>query len=332
MVAVEFEKGNRGMEGAANDARANGTTRMTNELRSVLRKQILTSLRVQRADVGQHVPEKAFASFGTSRGPIRAALADLARDGVLEYRSNKGFFVVDLFGKSVEEDGPGEEERVYRAIAADRLEGGLGETVTANEVMRRYDVTKSVVLRVFGRIEREGWAERRAGRGWTFTAIVDTADAYREIYEVRRTIEPAGILADGFRAEKQTLVSCREQQHFILDRGLTTLDQAELFAIQTDFHVRVMEMSGNRFFVQTLLRLNSLRRLATYRQERDRDRVEMQCRQHVGILDALLDDDRQAAAELMRAHLGGSDREDLALDIFDGRPGSAASLGSEPLR
>ncbi|WP_062225766.1 GntR family transcriptional regulator [Aureimonas frigidaquae] len=296
---------------------------MTNELRSELRKHILTSLRVERMDVGQHVPEKTFAAFGTSRGPIRAALAELARDGILEYRSNRGYFIADLDGVTTQ-DAPGEEERVYRAIAADRLAGDIGETVTANEVMRRYEVTRSVVLRVFGRIEREGWAERRAGRGWTFTAMVDTVDAYREIYEVRRAIEPAGILADAYRADKPTLVTCRERQDFILDRGLTTLDQGELFAIQTDFHVKVMEMSGNRFFVQTLLRLNSLRRLATYRQERDRDRVEMQCRQHVAILDALLDDDRRTAAELMRAHLGGSDRESLALDIFDGRrPGNS---------
>lgn len=292
---------------------------MTNELRTELRRQILTSLRVRRVEIGQHVPEKAFASFGTSRGPIRGALADLASQGILEYRSNKGYFVADLASAGpVDETAVGEEERVYRTIAADRLRGTLGETITANEIMRRYDATKSVVLRTFGRIEREGWAERRAGRGWTFTAIVDTADAYREIYEVRRTIEPAGILSEGHRTDNEALMRSREQQCFILDTGLVTLDQAELFAIQTEFHLKVMEMSGNRFFVQTLQRLNSLRRLATYRQERDRDRVQMQCRQHVEIIDALLDGDRPAAADLMRNHLGGANRDDLALDIFEG--------------
>ena len=292
---------------------------MTNALRSEIRKQILTSLRVQRAEVGQHVPEKAFASLGTSRGPIRAALAELAREGILEYRSNKGFFVLDTSGPvGMEEASLGEEERVYRAIAADRLAGHLGETVTLNEIIRRYEVTRAAATRTFGRIEREGWAERRAGRGWSFTAMIDTADAYREIYEVRRTIEPAGILADGHVTDIEALKRCREQQLFILDKGLTTLDQGELFAIQSNFHETVMEMSGNRFFVQTLQRLNSLRRLATYRQELVRNRVEMQSQQHLEIIDALLDADRKTAADIMRGHLGGPHRNTLVLDIFDG--------------
>lgn len=304
---------------------------MANELRTELRRQILTDLRVRRVERGQHVPEKTFSSLGTSRGPIRAALGDLAREGILEYRSNKGFFVADLVGAGSAAGSPiGEEERVYRAIAADRLRASLGETVTANEVIRRYGTTKAVAMRVFGRIEREGWAGRRAGRGWTFTAIVDTADAYREIYEMRRAIEPAGILSEEHVSDEATLLHCRDQQRFILERGLTTLDQAELFAIQTNFHVKVLEMSGNRFFVQALHRLNSLRRLATYRQERDRDRVRMQCRQHVGIIEALLDGDRPTAADLMRTHLGGANRDGLAQDIFDRKDvGPEHALGGD---
>lgn len=291
---------------------------MTNDLRTELRKQILINLRVGQVETGQHVPEKTFSSLGTSRGPIRAALASLAEEGILEYRSNKGFFVADLHGvEAGRKSDMGDEERVYRAIASDRLAGQLGETVTANEIIRRYGVTKALALRVFSRIEREGWAERRAGRGWSFTAMVNTAQAYREIYEVRRTIEPAGILADGHVTNKDVLAHCRRQQSFVLDRGLVSLDQGELFAIQSDFHVQVMEMSNNRFFVQTLQRLNSLRRLATYRQERNRSRVELQSQQHIEIIDALLDDDREAAAGLMRSHLGGTSRNNLALDIFD---------------
>ncbi|WP_019995432.1 FCD domain-containing protein [Aureimonas ureilytica] len=152
-------------------------------------------------------------------------------------------------------------------------------------------------------MEREGWAERRAGRGWSLAAIGDKTEACREILEAHRTIEPAGILSAGFKVDKPTLRACRARHSLVLDRGLITMDRAEVSSNLTDFHVKVMAMSGNRFYVQTLQRLISLRSLADCGHREDRGRDEIRCLQHVGILDALLDDDRRRAGELMRSHL-----------------------------
>lgn len=288
---------------------------MTNQLRSDLRKQILLNLRIENAAVGEHVPEKRFAFLGTSRGPIRAALLELADEGVLRYQPNKGYFVRDLTSPGLQGDDTGGEESTYRSIAADRLAGLLPETVTINEVMRRYDITKALAHRVFGRIEREGWAERRAGRGFSFTAMVDTPDAYQEIYEIRRAIEPAGILSEKHVSDMQVLEQCRAQQEHVLS-NLGGLDQGELFVIQSSFHERIMAMSNNRFFIQTLHRVNSLRRLATYRQELDLSLVERQSSEHIQIIDRLLAGDRARAADLMTAHLGGDQRNAVLEAIF----------------
>ncbi|WP_019995433.1 GntR family transcriptional regulator [Aureimonas ureilytica] len=105
---------------------------MENELRSELCKRILATLRHRRAEPGRHVPESAFASLGTSRGPIRSALEELARGGVLEHRPNRGYFVLDILAAATDALEPGREEQIYRSIGDDRLDGGLGETATVS--------------------------------------------------------------------------------------------------------------------------------------------------------------------------------------------------------
>ena len=60
---------------------------------------------------------------------------------------------------------------------------------------------------------------------------------------------------------------------------------------------------GNPFFIDTIRRVNRVRRLLSYRSMQNRQRYREHCDQHLAILD-LLERERQAeAAEALRSHL-----------------------------
>jgi len=277
-----------------------------NQLQIRLAQNILNHVRVSGLAAGHHLTEKSLQGLlGTSRPPIRAALSHLAERGLVEQRPNRGFF---LAGAALDQQpdpvvAPGEDDRTYLAITGDRLARALPDIVAESELMRRYDIPRDRLRRILMRGAGEGWIERRGGRGWSFLPMMDSVDAYRETYELRHIIEPAGMLCDGYRPDSTVFARLHAQQQFVLDQGYRTLGYAELFDINRQFHEAIAALSGNRFLLQTLVRQNQLRRLIEYRQVLDRNRLRRQCREHLGILGQLELGDRVRAAAMMSDHL-----------------------------
>ena len=204
-----------------------------------------------------------------SRTPIRAAMSYLEMIGkVLEKRPNRGFFLKKLPPSDLDDDGvetAQEDERIYFAIAMDRLSNDLPESVSENELIRRYDISRARLRHVLARIATEGWIERRQSfRGWAFQPLIDLLVPAHENYRFRQIMEPAAIRSAEFEVDMQKVESLRAQQEFVRDRGYRTLSQVELFGIHSSFHETLATMSHNRFFVQTLARLNQLRRLMAW--------------------------------------------------------------------
>ncbi len=292
----------------------------TNQLHLQLAQRILAHVRLGGLPAGHHLTEASLQQLlGTSRGPIRAALSHLADAGVIEKRPNRGFFLTRP-GAKLPAESPAlpepEDERIYLAIAADRLSGGLGEVVSENELIRRYRVPRNRLQRILGRIAAEGWIERRAGKGWSFLPMIDSLQAYLESYHLRRILEPAGVLSPTFKLVPDLLQELRERQQFIYRSGFQTYSQSELFDANSYFHESIATMSGNRFLAQTVARQNELRRLVEYRQILDRARVRRQSGEHLAIIERLDDGDRQGAADLLASHLGGAAREKARPDVF----------------
>ena len=280
-----------------------------NQLHRQLASRILLHLRMSAVPVGEHVTETSLqVLFGTSRGPIRAALAHLASEGFLDRRPNKGFFLVRLddAGRVESEDLVTEDERLYFRIAADRLAGQLGEKIGEADLMRRYDLPRHQIQRVLTTIAAEGWIQRRSGHGWSFLPMIDSIDGYRESYELRRILEPAGLRSTGFRCDNGVLRDLRARQERIHAGGFRTMGQVELFTANSDFHESIAGMSGNRFLAQTVARQNELRRLVEYRQTLDRARVRRQTGEHIDITAALLNGAIEQAALLLERHIGGA--------------------------
>lgn len=290
-----------------------------NELHRNLADRIVRHIRTSDMAEGQHLTEASLQDLlGISRQPIRSALGMLAEQGILERVPNKGYFLrrpVTRAGSVVGSDETS-EEGVYLRIADDRLSRRLPDRVSENDLMRRYGVSRPGLRRALTRISAEGWIERNEGRGWTFAALIDSVEAYRECYELRQVIEVHGLRCPGFRLDRSVLADLRRRQEMVAEGGWQRLSQLELFETNSEFHEGLAALSGNRFLQNTVQKLNQLRRLVEYRQTLNTAQVLGQNAEHLAILDALDAGDTDRAADLMFDHLGRAKDRKARAEMF----------------
>lgn len=297
-----------------------------NSLHVTLAHRLIEHIRTERLQAGHHLTEQSLeAALGTSRSPIRGALAYLAQKGVVEPQPpRRGLFLArnaaDLGVIDSELTTTGEEQ-AYLALASDKLAGRLPAILSENEAMRRYSLTRERVRRVLARAANEGWIEQRASKGWSFLPMIDGPQACRESYELRIALEPTAMLMHSFAIDSDVLRRIRIQQQSLADGGYRTAGHVEMFQANATFHEALAGLSGNRFIVQTIIRQNQLRRLLEYRETDDRERVRRQCEEHLAILDLLERGERGEAALLLTEHLGNASHEKV-LQLSKANPSS----------
>jgi DNA-binding GntR family transcriptional regulator len=267
--------------------------------------RILDYIRVNDLEVDQHLPSQVLAdALRVSRAPINAALQILEDMNVVRSEPNRGFFLVKSARELPETASIGEEQEDawYFAIAEDRLSGKLPERVSESELMRRYGLSRTRLLK----IPDEGWIERLPGHGWAFGALLTSRESYQQGYQLRIALEPQALMLPSFRVDRTAFAAAREKQQWMLDGGYKRASRAEIFAANNDLHEMLMICSGNPFFLDAVKRVNRLRRLVEYRITVDRSRLPQQCREHLNILDLLENGLRQEAADFLRVHISGA--------------------------
>lgn len=281
-------------------------------LQTRVAREIVALVRREGRRVGEHLPEVQLAEqIGTSRSPVQAALRHLSRLGVVQQDTNRGFFIL----KDAQDWAPvaasfssQPDDPLYLAIAEERQTGKLPDEVSEAELMRRFGVARSTLRKVLSRISEEGWAEPRVGHGWAFLNMMESLEAYEESYFFRQALEPSGILSPSFHANPAELTKLRQEQQHIVDGGYKSMTPIELFEANSRFHETLASWSGNRFILQSVRRVNQLRRLIEYRQASKRAPRQTQAQEHLAILEAIAKLDYTQAAYLLRGHLEGARR------------------------
>lgn len=273
--------------------------------------QILDLIRTEGLETGAHLPAQMLADrLRVSRSPVNEALALLHEKGVLTREKNRGFFVarpvIESVSDVMQELGIEEDDvitRVYFQIADDRLKGELPDTFPEQLIRTRYGLTVAQLNTVLGRIAQEGWAERKPGYGWEFSSMLTTPDSLLKSYRLRLALEPAALLEPGYRLDRKVLERCREVEKHLLAGGIETDSAAQLHDRGVRFHESLVEASGNGFFIDTIRRVNRVRRLLSYRSMQHRERYVEHAKQHLHVLDLLERERNEEASEALRQHL-----------------------------
>ncbi|WP_313615842.1 GntR family transcriptional regulator [Agrobacterium sp.] len=275
---------------------------------------IVDYVKANGLEKGDHLPLQMFAdAFRVSRAPIMSALKLLEKQGVVKAESNRGYFLCvapqDLNAAepddSANDDG---DDPIYFRIAEDRVSGKLEDRVSENELMRFYDLPRTRLLRVLHRISEEGWMERLPGNGWAFTPALTSKKSYEDGYAFRAIIEQQAMLLPTFKLNAEGAKRAREVQTRLRDGGFETWSRAEIFRANNEFHEMLVACSQNEFFLESLKRINRLRRLIEYHITIDRSRLPKQTVEHLQILDLLEDGRRNEAAAFLYTHIMGAGR------------------------
>ncbi len=276
--------------------------------------QIVDYIQAEGLSVGSHLPAQLLADrLRVSRSPINEALGLLHEKGVLSRQPNRGYFLA----KPVQAPGAGLAQElgldesdvvtsVYFRIADDRLKGLLPDDFSEVLIKTRYGLTPTQLQAVLTRIAQEGWAHKKPGYGWVFSSMLTTPDSLLQSYRLRLALEPAALLEPGYRLDAQVLARCRAAEQHLLDGGIETDTADQLHERGVRFHESLVEASGNPFFIDTIRRVNRVRRLLSYRSMQDRKRYKEHCLQHLHVLDLLEQGRNEEASLALHSHLSST--------------------------
>jgi DNA-binding GntR family transcriptional regulator len=277
-----------------------------------LADRISLLIREQALAAGTRLNENQLAGqLGVSRTPVRAALEHLARRGYVARQPNRGVALLKVPPKPRARPvapAPAEEDAVLLRIARDRQRGRLPEHVSEQELMDRYGLARPALRQTLERLAELGLVERKLGYGWRFVNDVWDAAARHESYRFRMTVEPAALREPGFALAPQWLADMRRAHEKFLSAPWTESSSIAFFEMNAAFHEGLAAGSGNRYFVLAIQRQNRLRRLSNYDWKHGRERVEVNCREHLEILGRLDTGDTELAALLMHRHLDVASR------------------------
>ena len=136
--------------------------------------------------------------------------------------------------------------------------------------------------------------------------MLTTPDSLLQSYRLRLALEPAALLEPGYKLDKEVMARCRAAEIHLLEGGITTDTADQLHDRGVNFHESLVAASGNAFFIDSIRRVNGVRRLLSYRSMQDRQRYPEHCRQHLHLLDLLEQGRNTDAAAAMREHLNAT--------------------------
>jgi DNA-binding GntR family transcriptional regulator len=180
-----------------------------------------------------------------------------------------------------------------------RLDLAPGERISERGLEARFHASRTPVRAALSRLEREGLILHE-GRSWTVTPI--DLDEIAALAELRAVLEPAAARLAVERAGADAVDAVREH----LDALRPAPDQQAGIIMGSTFHLDLATLGGNRFVTDAVA--DALTRLERTRwiEVRTPESRDAAWREHSAILDAVADRDADRAADLVAAHVVGT--------------------------
>jgi DNA-binding GntR family transcriptional regulator len=253
-----------------------------------------------------HLVEQTLANEClVSRSPVHKALDLLAKEGIVLFKPNQGFFLARPASEIPELNlavPVSPEDDKYYQIAGDRVRGILKGCVSEVELRATYKISRDKLTKILTRMSQEGWVERRPGKGWNFLSILSSIDTLEQSFRFRIAVEPAALLEPTYHVDPALFAELRKEQEALLMTQIDSTVYSEAFEIGARFHEKIVACSGNSFFTEAVQQINRLRRLIEYNFKIDQPRIN-RYRDHLAILELLESGNNQEASDLLRHHL-----------------------------
>lgn len=192
-------------------------------------------------------------------------------------------------------------EKVRLALEQDIFSGAIapGSSLDEEELARRFDVSRTPVREAILQLIESGMVEKRPRQGAVVT-MTDVSDLIRQ-FEIMSELESicAKFSARRMTAEERTAL---KDVHDRSERAFSTGDSATYYALSRQFHLLVIDGTHNKELIDMTNRLGS--KLVPYRrfQLGYPGQSQSNLDDHRAILDAILTQDSERAADEFRKH------------------------------
>jgi len=253
--------------------------------------------------------------FGVSRIPAAAALAELAQQGLVDNFDGRGYLVpggeplrMDLVeaGLVVPEDAavaaPTRREQIYAEVEH-AVAGCLGYgrfMLNESALAQAYDVSRTIAHEVLAQLERAGVIDQDSNKRW-YAGPFD-ADDFAKHFEIRWLFEPIA-LRQAFPMQRRADLEQRLARVARI-KG-PPVHPLELERVEADLHTLTLAACPNDVLLTTLKRSHRLIFVthSTFAEFQNSAELGNMMRDHERIYQALLDNDIDAAAMALEAHL-----------------------------
>ena len=223
----------------------------------------------------------------------------------------------DLVEAAAGETMPSRNQATYSSIKRMILAGqlGPGRKLVHEDMAEALNVSRTPVREALERLYQEGFVTRIPRRGFYVASI--TRDEAMNLYGAREALE---IYALASTLERGPLPQAsikllwrhvRTYEDLITQQVLTERILADVL-----FHLKMAELSGNRYAVrllaQTFERLALKRRLEGYRY----DRSKVAAAEHTELMEAITRYDKKTSLKLLRKHIHAA-RDALLSQLYD---------------
>ncbi|GIT78381.1 GntR family transcriptional regulator [Leifsonia sp. LS1] len=182
-----------------------------------------------------------------------------------------------------------------------------GSRASIDGIARQLGVSPTPVREALARLESEGLVVKKALKGYTAAPLLDS-DGLRELFEMRRLLEPYATRNAAGELDEQTLDQLEqlcEEMHRSGEASQTGEDRFKDykdFANQdSEFHRIIAEHSGNVLLADAISRLRS--HMHQYRIYFKHGVVDETSGEHEAVLEALRSGDAAAAEAAMLDHI-----------------------------
>jgi DNA-binding GntR family transcriptional regulator len=182
-------------------------------------------------------------------------------------------------------------QRIFRR----ELEPGswIDETRLAEE----YGISRTPLREALKVLATEGLVTMKMRRGAYVTEVSEQDMA--EVYHLLALLESDAV---GVVAQSASDAQLRELQALHAELESAAADRDKFFGVNERFHLRLLEIAGNRWRNQMVADLRKVMKLNRQQSLLKSGRIEESLQEHARVMDALLARDAAAASRMMQAH------------------------------
>ena len=178
-----------------------------------------------------------------------------------------------------------------------------GRMLTEEQLVELTGVSRTPVREAVQKLQENRLVKILPKKGIKVLEIND--ETIREIYEVRKAIEPFIIRTHASSIDPEKLRNCYDR---IVGREEITSDFGEDFKADDDLHSMILRSSGNEYIITLCDQMfMHSHRMRVFVGLTDEQRVPRTRLEHAAILEKLIEKDYEEAANLMLAHLNSSE-------------------------